>query len=84
MFVAPPTINETYFDAAMQKVFGPNAAKRAASLPSIVKSCADQLGVEYFDSSTVCQPAPGDGIHIDEANSEALASALYAKLKTLL
>lgn len=84
MLVAPPAINEDYFDDAMRKVFGPGAANRADQLPAIIKTCADQLGVEFFDSSTVCQPAPGDGIHLDAASNESLASALYATLKALL
>ena len=84
MLVAPPAINEAYFDEAMRKVFGSGAADRVSRLPSIIKNCADRLSVDYFDSSVVCQPASGDGIHLDVAANEALAEALHDKLRSLL
>lgn len=84
MLIAPSAINETYFDEAMQKVFGVGAAERAASLPDIIKLCTEELGVDYFDSSVVCQPAAGDGIHLDASGNAALARALYDKLKSLI
>jgi lysophospholipase L1-like esterase len=80
MLVAPPAIKEAYFDDAMRTVFGRGAAERAGMLPSIIESCARQLGLEYFDSSTVCAPAPGDGIHLDPKNNADLANALYTRL----
>ena len=84
VLAAPPTINEQHFDDAMKKVFGAGGATRADRLPVIIAACAQQLGTVYFDSSLVCKPAPGDGIHLDEANNQTLASALYATLKTLV
>lgn len=80
LIVAPPHINEFFYDELMRQIFGPQAGEKAAALPALYEKVAKDLNADFFDSSKVCEPAKGDGVHLDEAGNETLAVALYKKV----
>ena len=45
---------------------------------------AQDLGVSFFDASSVAKADPTDGVHLDQANTRALGEALAPVVQTLL
>jgi len=45
---------------------------------------ASELGVAFFDASTVARPDPADGVHLDAANTKAIGVGLAPLVKSLL
>lgn len=84
LIVAPPYINEAYYDEVMARIFGKGAGSKTQELGFLYEKVARELGVEFLNSATVCQPAPGDGIHLDAQGNRQLAAAMHEKIKEIL
>jgi lysophospholipase L1-like esterase len=84
LIIAPPAIDQTSYDEPARNIFGSEAASKAEALPAQYALVAKELGAIFFDSSAVCKPATGDGIHLDEANNQSLANALEEVIRQAL
>ncbi len=84
LVVAPPSINEPYYDEGAKAIFGDGASDKAAGLPIAYQQIAEQIGAGYIDLQTVCNPAEGDGIHLDAEGNRQVAEALHKKIKEIL
>ncbi len=80
LIVAPPRINQNFYDELMGQIFGPEAGEKAAALPALYQIEAKNLKTEFLDISKVCEPAKGDGVHLDESGNKAVADSLQAKV----
>ena len=58
---------------AQSQTFASHYAKRAA-----------ELGVAFFDASTVAKADPADGVHLDAQNTRAIGDGLVPVVKSLL
>ena len=45
---------------------------------------AQEWNTGFFDASTVAQPDPRDGIHLDAANTRAIGEGLVPVVKSML
>jgi lysophospholipase L1-like esterase len=84
LIAAPPAIDETHFDEAMQKLFGTGSAARVAALPALFERVASELHTAFLNAAEFCRPAPGDGLHLDAQNNRALAQAFADKIKEVI
>jgi lysophospholipase L1-like esterase len=84
LIVAPPHIDDAHYDPPAQKIFGPNAPAKAAALPTLYAQTAKELGAHYANAAEVCEPAAGDGIHLNPVANKALAQLLYTRIKEIL
>ncbi len=57
---------------------------RSHDFVTLAKARADHIGVRWFDSGSVAQSSPQDGIHLDAANTRALGRALTDIVKEML
>lgn len=80
----PPDIVTKYFDESMNTVFGNAAADKVVRLRDDLRSVCGSLGVPVLDASAVCQPALGDGIHLDVENNKKLADALAQEVRNVI
>lgn len=84
LVILPPDIDESSYDQSMQDIFGRGASMRVKELRPALAKTADELSLPSFDSSQVCAPAWGDGIHLDAENNRSLAVALEKVIRGLL
>lgn len=84
LIVAPLRINQSFYDDLMGQIFGPEAPAKAEELPELYKLAATELGAHFLDISEVCEPAEGDGVHLDESGNRAVAEALHKKVLEIL
>lgn len=81
LIVSPPHVDEAYYDEAMTRIFGEGAGQRSKELAPFYEQVAENINAAFLDAAKVCQPAAGDGIHLDPENNLRLAEALYEKVK---
>ena len=85
VIVAPPHLSKTDVHPEMMDHFGQDAAIEQSRLfATYYKRRADELGTAFFDASTVAQPDPADGVHLDASNTRAIGEGLVPVVKTLL
>ena len=69
----------------MMDHFGQDAAIAQSKLfATYYRRRADELGTAFFDASTVAQPDPADGVHLDARNTRAIGEGLVPVVKKLL
>lgn len=62
----------------------PALIEKSYQFIDLAKKRADQIALPYFESGTVAQSSPLDGIHMDAQNTRALGEALIPVVKPLL
>jgi lysophospholipase L1-like esterase len=80
MIIAPPNINPAFYDDGSAKIFGMSAQEKAKALPGLYGRIAEELEAEFLSLAEVCQPANGDGIHLDASGNRAVAEAIAEKI----
>lgn len=84
ILMAPPplVLGES---ADMMDHFGPEAAlETSVNFAREYSRRAAEHGVQFFDAGTVARTDPGDGVHLDAANTRAIGQALVPVVKKLL
>lgn len=78
LLVAPPHMqaSEIAQDAALTKIFGEAAEEKSKELAPIYEKFAQENNITFFDASTVCTSAQGEGVHLDAENHRLLGEAL--------
>lgn len=76
ILVAPPRLGDTAHPEMMLHFGGQRAKDESRQFARWYKLRADELGVGYFDASTVATPDPHDGVHLDPANTRAIGQGL--------
>lgn len=66
------------------ETFGNASHGRSLLLAEEYRRQARALGCHYFDASTVAEPSPLDGLHLDEEGHRALAQALTQQVREIL
>lgn len=84
LIVAPPPINEAKYDEGSQKIFSSGASIKVARLPEIYRKISQQIGASFVSLHDVCQPANGDGIHLDKEANKQVASVLSKEVVRIL
>lgn len=85
VIVAPPHLSKTSVHPEMMDHFGQDEAIAQSKLfATYYKRRADEFGTAFFDASTVAQPDPNDGVHLDARNTRAIGEGLVPVVKTLL
>ncbi len=84
IIVAPPALGETDHPEMMLHFGEGRAVEQSLLFPKWYKQRADELGVAFFDASTVAKPDPNDGVHLDAANTRAIGESLAPLVKRLL
>jgi lysophospholipase L1-like esterase len=85
VIVAPPHLSRTSVHPEMMDHFGQEAAIEQSKLfATYYKRRADELGTAFFDASTVAQPDPADGVHLDAKNTRAIGEGLVPVVKSVL
>jgi lysophospholipase L1-like esterase len=85
VIVAPPHLSKTNVHPEMMDHFGQDDAIAQSKLfATYYKRRADELGPAFFDASTVAQPDPNDGVHLDAKNTRAIGEGLVPFVKSLL
>jgi len=84
LVIAPPSIDDSHYDEGSRTIFGEEAAQKVDQLPSLYHQIAKEIGAHFFDASKVCEPAMGDGVHLDEENNKQLGQALAVKVQDIL
>jgi len=82
LIVSPPPLCET-----LNPLFAPlfrGGVKEAQKLASLYAELADELGCAFFDSGTVAQTTPVDGVHLDAENTRAVGRGLEPVVRRLL
>ena len=85
LLVAPPLVCDTD-NGDMMGHFGgiAHALSQASELAQHYARRAQEWNTGFFDASTVAQPAPRDGIHLDAANTRAIGEGLVPVVKSML
>ena len=68
----------------MMQHFGSNAIPESHKFAAEYRKRADELGVGFFDAGTVAAAHAADGVHLDEANTRAIGTALVPLVKDIL
>ncbi len=85
VIVAPPHFTKATVHPEMSEHFGGDEAIAQSKLFAIYyKRRAEELGTAFFDASTVAQPDPADGVHLDARNTRAIGEGLVPVVKQLL
>lgn len=85
VIVAPPHLSKTNVHPEMMDHFGQDAAIEQSKLfATYYKRRADEFGTAFFDASTVAQPDPADGVHLDARNTRAIGEGLVPLVKSRL
>jgi lysophospholipase L1-like esterase len=82
LVLAPPKINSAFYDEACAEVFGDEAPDKANALPILYEQIAKELNADFLNLAEVCEPARGDGIHLDESGNRAVAEAIAGKIRS--
>ena len=61
-----------------------HALLQAGELAQHYARRAQEWNTGFFDASTVAQPDPRDGIHLDAANTRAIGEGLVPVVKSML
>ena len=85
LLVAPPLVCATD-NADMMGQFGglEHALSQAGELATHYARRAQEWNTGFFDASTVAEPDPRDGIHLDAKNTRAIGQALVPVVKLAL
>lgn len=85
LLVAPPLVCDTD-NGDMMGHFGgiAHALSQASELAQHYARRAQEWNTGFFDASTVAQPDPRDGIHLDAANTRAIGEGLVPVVKSML
>ena len=85
LLVAPPLVCATD-NGDMIGHFGglEHALLQASELAQHYARRAQEWNTGFFDASTVAQPDPRDGIHLDAANTRAIGEGLVPVVKSML
>ena len=81
LLVSPIRITPSSF---YPHLFGQAEAAKSHGFPAAYKAGAERLGWAFLDASTLAQPDPADGVHLDAAGHAALAQAVAEKVKEIL
>ncbi|HEY1041405.1 MAG TPA: GDSL-type esterase/lipase family protein [Candidatus Paceibacterota bacterium] len=83
LLVAPPHMqaSEIAQDTALTKIFGEAAEQKSKELAPIYEQFARENNIAFFDASTVCKSASGEGVHLDIENNKLLGEALARKIQ---
>jgi lysophospholipase L1-like esterase len=85
VIVAPPHLSKTSVHPEMMDHFGQDEAIAQSKLfATYYKRRADEFGTAFFDASTVAQPDPADGVHLDAKNTRAIGEGLVPVVKQVL
>ena len=85
VIVSPPHLSKTDVHPEMMDHFGQDAAIEQSKLfATYYKRRAEELGTAFFDASTVAEPDPNDGVHLDARNTRAIGEGLVPVVKELL
>lgn len=85
VLVAPPHLCKTSVHPEMMDHFGQEAAIEQSKLfATYYRRRAEEFGTAFFDASTVAEPDPRDGVHLDAANTRAIGEGLVPVVKSLL
>jgi len=84
IIVAPPQLSKTDHPEMMKHFGEDDAIAESKQLAYWYKLRADELGVGFFDASTVAQPDPADGVHLDAKNTRAIGVGLVPVVKQVL
>jgi lysophospholipase L1-like esterase len=85
VIVSPPHLCPTNVHPEMMDHFGQaDAIAQSKLFATYYKRRADELGTAFFDASTVAQPDPNDGVHLDAGNTRAIGEGLVPVVKSLL
>jgi lysophospholipase L1-like esterase len=84
IIVAPPHLCATDHPEMMVH-FGEDAAiAESKRMGGFYKLRAELYQVDFFDASTVAQPSPHDGVHLDAVNTRAIGEGLVPLVKQVL
>jgi len=84
MFVAPPHICATDNRDVMAHFGGPGAIDESKKFASEYKRRAEEHGAHFFDASTVAEPSPLDGVHLDRENTAAIGMGIAPRVEDIL
>jgi len=82
ILVSPPPLRETenvHFAAMMEGGIG-----ESQKLAPLYAELAQQTGCAFFDSGTVAQTTPLDGLHLDAENTRAVGAGLEPVVRDVL
>ena len=65
-------------------LFGEKEAAKSHGFPAAYSAVAARFGCGFLDASTLAQPDPADGVHLDAEGHKALAEAVAEKVKEIL
>jgi len=85
MIISPSFIRAEQLatDSTMSDIFGHDSEERSKNLKTIYKDFCDKENCIFFDASTCCITANGEGVHLDEENNALLGKALAEKIKSI-
>lgn len=84
ILVCPPQLTDTDHPDLIRHFGGMRALIESKEMPRWYKTRADELGVGFFDASTVARPDLNDGVHLDAANTRAIGEGLVPMVREML
>ncbi len=84
ILVAPPPLVESDNEDMTSHFGGRGVIAESHEFPRHYQRRATDLGVHFFDASTVARADPGDGVHLDAANTRAIGVGLVPIVKQVL
>lgn len=82
VLVSPPPLCETG-DPEFAAMFG-EGIDQSTMLASFYSDLADQTGCGFFDAGSVARASPLDGVHLDAANTRAIARGIEPLVRVML
>jgi lysophospholipase L1-like esterase len=84
IILSPPQLCDTDHPDLMRHFGGFKAIIQSKEMPYWYALRAKELGVHFFDASTVAKASPSDGVHLDAANTRAIGEGLVPLVKQVL
>jgi len=84
MIVAPPHLVASANSDVIERFGGSSGIAQSQTFASHYAKRAAELGVAFFDASTVAKADPADGVHLDAQNTRAIGDGLVPVVKSLL
>lgn len=84
MIVAPPHLVASANSDVIDRFGGASGIAQSQTFASHYAKRAAELGVAFFDASTVARANPADGVHLDAQNTRAIGEGLAPVVTSLL
>lgn len=80
IIISPPLVDE---GVEGMRNYYLGAEEKSKQLGPLYKKLAQKYNCEFIDAAQIVTPSPKDGLHLEPADHQKLAEAVYSKIKSI-